>query len=174
MAAGADEPVLTFRAARRDELNGALEVWRAANTARGLAPSPARIARVRKKLADRSSCLVVGRQEGRVIAMALAEPGRELHGEGPIVRGVGHISMVFVTPDRWGRGIGSRLVETLHREMRGRGWRTASVWTRADNQRGRRLYEASGYRLTGDAKRLPGGDEILRYQLSLAGLSGPS
>jgi GNAT superfamily N-acetyltransferase len=152
----------------RTDRDAALEVWRAANAARGLAPAPSRIARVEAKLAGASACLAVVRDDGRVVAMALAEPYRDQDGSGPIVVGGGHVSMVFGDPARWGCGIGGRLIEALHGEMRNRGWNTASLWTRASNDRARRLYEGRGYRLTGDVKRLPGGDEILRYEVSLA------
>jgi ribosomal protein S18 acetylase RimI-like enzyme len=59
------------------------------------------------------------------------------------------------------------LIDALHAAMRGRGWRTASLWTRAGNERARRLYEGHGYRLTGDVKPLPGGDEIVRCDIAL-------
>jgi ribosomal protein S18 acetylase RimI-like enzyme len=48
-----------------------------------------------------------------------------------------------------------------------RDWRVASLWTRSSNERARRLYEGRGYRLVGDVKWLPGGDEIRRYELEL-------
>jgi hypothetical protein len=45
-----------------------------------------------------------------------------------------------------------------------RGWQRLSLWTRASNDRARRLYEADGYRLTGDELELGPNDLILRYQ----------
>jgi ribosomal protein S18 acetylase RimI-like enzyme len=74
--------------------------------------------------------------------------------------------MVFVDPERWGRGIGSRLLDALHREMRVRDWRTSSLWTRSNNERARRLYECRGYSLTDDVKYLRD-QEIVRYELQI-------
>ncbi len=146
----------------------ALQVWRAANTAREKPPSLAREERVAEKLRDASVCLVVGVDGEQVIAMALAEPARKQDGGGAIQPGVGHISMVFVAPGCWGQGIGAQLLDALHREMWARGWATSSLWTGRSNARARQLYEGRGYRATGDVQH-HAGEEILRYQLRLAG-----
>jgi ribosomal protein S18 acetylase RimI-like enzyme len=96
--------------------------------------------------------------------MALSEPYRERHGAATIHPHAGHVSMVFVEPERWGRGVGSRLLDALHREMRARDWRTSSLWTRSNNLRARRLYEGRGYSLTDEVKYFRG-QEIVRYEL---------
>jgi ribosomal protein S18 acetylase RimI-like enzyme len=157
----------TFGLAAPAQRFGALEAWRAANTARGNAPVPSRIARVKTKLADPSALLVVGCDGDVVIAMALAEPARQDFGAGPTLPGTGHISMVFVAPERWRQGIGAQLMEYLHDQMRSRGWELASLWTRKSNQPARRLYTGCGYRQTADIKALDGRDDIVRYELRL-------
>jgi ribosomal protein S18 acetylase RimI-like enzyme len=149
---------------RRD----ALHVWCAARTADGYPPSKARIDRVRGKLADTDASLLVGCDGELVVAMALSEPYRECHGAGAVRPHAGHVSMVFVDPERWGRGVGSRLLDALHREMRARDWRTSSLWTRSYNERARRLYEGRGYSLTDDVKYLRD-QEIVRYELQIEG-----
>jgi ribosomal protein S18 acetylase RimI-like enzyme len=156
----------SFSAATPEQQEDALHVWLAARTADGNPPSQARIGRVMEKLADRGAYLLVGSEGGRVVAMALSEPYREQHGTGPIHPHAGHVSMVFVEPERWGRGIGGRLLDALHREMRVRAWKTSSLWTRSNNARARQLYEGRDYCLTGDIKHLHD-QEILRYELQL-------
>lgn len=79
--------------------------------------------------------------------------------------------MVFVDPKCWGRGVGSRLLDALHGEMRARDWRTSSLWTRSNNERARRLYEGRGYSLTDDVKYLRD-KEIVRYELQIGGSLG--
>ncbi len=39
--------------------------------------------------------------------------------------------------------------------------------------KGRSGYEGRGYQLTADVKQLPGGDEIVRYEIALSGSPGP-
>ena len=86
----------------------AVRVWRAANVARLLPPSVDRMARIWEKLTEPEACLVIGHldTDREVVAMALAEPGRAEHGAGGVLPGYGHVSMVFVHPGMWGRGVG--------------------------------------------------------------------
>lgn len=155
-----------FASATSGQLKDALHVWCAARTADGNPPSEARTDRVRRKLADTAASLLVGCDGELVVAMALSEPYRERHGAGLVRPHAGHISMVFVDPERWGRGIGSRLLDAMHREMRARDWRTSSLWTRSNNVRARHLYEGRGYSLTDDVKDLRD-QEIVRYELQI-------
>ena len=76
------------------------------HVARFLPPSVDRVARIWEKLAEPEACLVIGHLDADrdVVAMALAEPGRAEHGAGAVIPGYGHVSMVFVHPDMWGRG----------------------------------------------------------------------
>jgi Sortase and related acyltransferases len=144
----------------------AVGVWRAANVARLLPPSVERVARIWEKLADPDACLVIGRLDpsGEVLAMALAEPGRAEHGAGAVIPGYGHVSMVFVHPDMWGRGVGRQLLQGLHERASERGWSRTTLWTRASNARARRLYQGQGYRRSGHETTLGDGDPILQFE----------
>jgi GNAT superfamily N-acetyltransferase len=146
---------------------GAIHVWRAANVARLRPPSAVRVARIWEKLADPDACLVIGRADtGReVVAMALAEPGRAEDGEGAVIPGYAHVSMVFVHPDFWGRGFGRQLLQGLHQRASERGWSRVTLWTRASNTPARRLYEGHGYRTSGHETTLGDGDPILEFEL---------
>lgn len=144
----------------------AVHVWRAANVARHVTPSAVRVARIWEKLADPDACLVIGRREpgADVLAMALAEPGRAEHGAGAVIPRYGHVSMVFVHPDMWARGVGRQLLQGLHERASERGWSRTTLWTRASNARARRLYEGQGYRRSGHETTLGSGDSILQLK----------
>ena len=146
--------------------DAALRVWRAANVARFLPPSVDRAARIWEKLAEPEACLVIGHLDADrdVVAMALAEPGRAAHGAGAVIPGYGHVSMVFVHPDLWGRGVGGQLLQGLHERASERGWSRTTLWTRASNTHARRLYEGQGYRKSGHEATLDSGDSILQFQ----------
>jgi GNAT superfamily N-acetyltransferase len=141
-------------------------VWRAANVARLRPPSAIRVARIREKLADPGAYLVIGRADagGELLAMALAEPGRAEDGDGAVIPGCGHVSMVFVHPDFWGRGVGRQLLQGLHQRAFERGWSRMTLWTRASNVPARRLYEGQGYRTSGHETTLEDGDPILELE----------
>jgi len=67
----------------------------------------------------------------------------------PVIPGYGHVSMVFVHPDMWGRGVGRGLLQGLHERALAKGWRRTTLGTRTSNQRAHRLYEGQGYRASG-------------------------
>ena len=152
-------PVVVRRAVATD-LEAALRVWRAANEARGRAPSPERVERVREKLRDPGALVVIGRDGDEPVAMGLAEPGRADDGAGAPIPAYGHVSMVFVHPGRWGQGHGGLVLTALHEG----GWARTTLWTRVDNARARRLYEKAGYRPTGRTSALAGGDGIMQLE----------
>jgi len=144
----------------------AVGLWRAANVAREHAPNVDRVARIWEKLAEPEACLVIGYLDPNreVVAMALAEPGRADHGVGVVIPGYGHVSMVFVHPDMWGRGLGRQLLQGLHERASARGWSRTTLWTRASNARARGLYEGQGYRRSGHERTLGSGEPILQLE----------
>nr|BFE62687.1 hypothetical protein GCM10020063_072130 [Dactylosporangium thailandense] len=154
--------MIDVRRAGPGDLEPALEVWRAANEARGHAPAPARVERVRAKLREPGALVVVAvdQGDGETVAMGLAEPGRADDGAGAPVAGEGHVSMVFVAPARWGAGLGGLVLDALHAA----GWARTTLWTRTSNARARRLYEKAGYRPTGRTSALPAGDGIMQLE----------
>lgn len=155
----------SVRRARPADLGGALDVWVAANRARGRAPSPERVERVREKLADPAALTVVALDDKPIIGMALGEPGREDDGAGALVPSLLHVSMVFVEPTRQGAGIGRALLDELFALARGVGYARATLWTAQDNERARRLYVGSGMRPTGRTHQL--GSYGLTVQLGI-------
>lgn len=156
---------LIVRKAQPLDLDGAERVWHAANVARGITPTEERVARVREKLRDRDSSVVVGLEDERVVAMALAEPDRDAPDRGSVAQlgARGHVSMVFVDPERWGNGVGRRLLAGLDEVALERGWAHLRVWTRESNARAKRLYTAAGYRLTGARSELDDDERIEQY-----------
>jgi len=131
----------------------AVEVYRAAQAARGRRPSAERLERVREKLAE--GLLVVDDQER---GFALGEPGRADDGQGPAVPGLLHVSMLFVHPDHQRQGVGSQLLEALADEAWGHGYREVSLWSTTPE-----FYEACGLQRSGREQQVPAGTA---YQLT--------
>ena len=148
-----------------EDVEPAVAVWLAANAARrhGLSPRPDQEARARGHVRKEDALLLVADAAGHMVGMALGMQGRSDDGAGPPVRGLCHVSMVFVAPDHWGRGLGGRLVDALLAEARTRGYDRAQLWTHADNPRARRLYESRGFKHSGRQKE-EFGELIVHYQ----------
>jgi ribosomal protein S18 acetylase RimI-like enzyme len=146
----------------------AIAVWLAANSARrqGLTPGAEQATRVRHRVSDPGAFLLLAEDAGDVVGMALGTQGLADDGTGPPVRGLCHVSMVFVAPAYWGRGIGGRLVDALLPEARSRGYDRAQLWTQSDNARARRLYEGRGFVPSGREKD-EFGERIVHFQRAL-------
>jgi ribosomal protein S18 acetylase RimI-like enzyme len=150
------------------DVEPAVAVWLAANSARrkGLTPRAEQAPRARDHVSNPEAFLLVADDAGDVVGMALGMQGLADDGAGPPVRGLSHVSMVFVAPDHWGRGIGGRLVDALLPEARSRGYDRAQLWTQSDNARARGLYGGRGFAPSGREKD-EFGERIVHYQRAL-------
>jgi GNAT superfamily N-acetyltransferase len=112
--------------------------------------------------------LVVEDDDGAVAGISAIGPSRDDDGE---LTGDGELYMINVHPDRWGRGLGRRLLEAATEWLRSRGWSEAVLWMANGNERAGRLYERNGWVLDGGRKEAPiGGANVVevRYRRSLA------
>lgn len=152
-----------------EELEAAINVWRAANIARGAPHGAERTDRIRAKLSA-SDALAFVALRPEIVGMALAEPGRFDDGAGELDPTLLHISMVFVHPAAQGTGVGSSLLLHVLDAARSLGYQRAGVWTYSDNTAARRLYESVGMELTGETARVLTRTQI-QYGFALGGLS---
>jgi len=154
------------------DVGPAVAVWLAANSARrgGSIPRPDQQARARAHVGNPGAFLLVADDAGEVVGMAVGEQALADDGAGPPVPGLCHVSMVFVAPDRWGRGIGGRLVDAILTQARTRGYDRAQLWTQTDNTRARRLYEGRGFGASGREKE-ESGEPIVHYERALPEIS---
>jgi GNAT superfamily N-acetyltransferase len=151
-----------------DEFEAGVAVWKAANRARLGGPLAAsHEVRVRSYADAEGFFFVVAEEEGRVVGGAIGMQARADDGRGPPEPGLCHVSMVFVAPDRWGRGIGARLLEVLMGAARARGYDRVQLWTDADNDRAHALFERAGLRRTGREKADDAGTPTVHYAGSL-------
>jgi ribosomal protein S18 acetylase RimI-like enzyme len=158
--------MLQVREGTPGDIDNALEVWRSANTARrGGRPLPeATEPRVRGYLDQPKAIFLVAEDREDVVGMGLGLQGLEDDGAGPPIPGLCHISAVFVAPDLWGEGIGRKIMLALMSEALARGYERAQLWTHADNERARRLYEGLGFKRSGREKDDDFGDRIVHCE----------
>ena len=102
-----------------------------------------------------------------MVAVGVGMQGLADDGAGPPVPGLCHVAMVFVVPERWGRGIGGRIVDALIGAARDSGYDRAQLWTHDDNARARRLYERRDFRPSGRRKVDDSGETIVHYERTL-------
>lgn len=59
--------------------------------------------------------------------------------------GGSRMESLYVTPSRWGEGIGSRLADVVESEASRRRWLPLRLWVLEENRRSRDWYEARGW-----------------------------
>ncbi|WIX83944.1 GNAT family N-acetyltransferase [Amycolatopsis carbonis] len=118
--------------------------------------------RVREKLADPEALVLVAVVGGRVVGMVLAEEGRAEDGQGPVLPGLCHVSMVFVRPECWGAGVGAALLGALKERAAGR----LQLWTGVANERALALYRRVGFRASGRRREIFGVGQVVHLVCS--------
>lgn len=115
---------------------------------------------------DPGDRLVLEHGTAGVIGFAIVSASRDLDAD---PRVVGEVRAIYVLPAHWGRGGGAMLMSAGLRRLAEAGFRCATLWVLAANQRARRFYEAGGWRADGavktdDSRGFP--LEEVRYRLS--------
>ena len=129
-----------------------------------------RIERRRSGLAapDPGRATWVAARDGRVVGFISFGP--TFDADTPEPRG--EVYAVYLAPEVTRQGIGRRLMEHATADLRNRGFRQATLWCLATNDRGRAFYEALGWWLDGTEKIEPtppfDGLHEVRFRIDLA------
>ncbi|MGA9344290.1 MAG: GNAT family N-acetyltransferase [Nocardioidaceae bacterium] len=103
-----------------------------------------------------------------LLSLAVALPAVDDDGRGTrAMPGLMHISSVATEPDRWGEGLGRRVVKAILVQGIRRGFARAQLWTHASNPMSRHLYESLGFTWSHRAKPDDFGEEIVHYTREL-------
>jgi GNAT superfamily N-acetyltransferase len=143
--------ILLVRDAVREDAETLLEIHRAAAIARFSNvfpqkrhpfPTDAVRARWQAFFDDRDNhALLAEEEEGRAIGMAAIMPG--------------WLDALYVLPEEWGKGVGSRLYDEAVERLRAFGSAEARLWVLERNGRARSFYEDRGWRLDGRRRSVP-------------------
>jgi GNAT superfamily N-acetyltransferase len=135
------------------DVEAAVSVFERSNLARrqGVWPNRSvRVERVRAHLCDPASWFLVAHQGPAMVGMASVRP---LRGDGPAgtATPAGLLSYLFVIPERWGQGIGGKMLDAALAEAKRRRYSRFDLWTHQDSERSHRLYRSRGFTPTGRA-----------------------
>lgn len=87
----------------------------------------------------------VADEDGRVVGFAVTGPSQDADAD----ERTGELYALYLVPERFGQGIGKRLLDHSLGDLRGRGFRTVTLWVLETNEAGRRFYEREGWRADG-------------------------
>ncbi len=134
-------------------MDGAVDVYVRSNLARRNGRWPDRDTRVKqvaRRIRSADSWFLVAVDGDELVAMAVAEPLRSDDGRGPPIPESCFLNLIFVSPDRWGQGIGGKLLDAVLDDARQRGYARMRLFTdEEDNERAQRLYRRHGFAPTG-------------------------
>jgi GNAT superfamily N-acetyltransferase len=83
--------------------------------------------------------------------------------------GYGEVYALYVSQDRWGAGVGAKLLDTAVDDLRDRGFTQFVLWVLTGNARARRFYEKQGWVHDGTDKESPWAAWESRYELRGSG-----
>jgi GNAT superfamily N-acetyltransferase len=153
--------VVVLRRAQPQEIDHAVDVWSAANADSRLMGHPSQL---RTWSQADGALLATAVDEGHVVAMGLAVPGRANDGTGEVIEGWSHLTGMAVLPDYQGQGLGGRLLDYIIAEVKATGSTQATLWTHSTNIRARALFESRGLRASGRMVRDEAGDELIHFE----------
>jgi ribosomal protein S18 acetylase RimI-like enzyme len=157
--------VMIVRRAEPNEVEQAIDVWRAANPESGLRRHPERL---RRWSLDRGAHLYIGVDGARVVGMALSVLGRADHGAGDVIPGQRHVIGVSVVPARRREGIARGMVRAVVDGARREACERVTLWVHVDNPAAQQLFQSFGFRPTGRRACDDAGVEMMQMELSFA------
>jgi GNAT superfamily N-acetyltransferase len=80
--------------------------------------------------------------DGGVRGFASIGPARDVD----LPPGSGELYAIYLEPEAWSQGFGRALFQGAAEDLRARGFDPLVLWVLTDNVRGRRFYEAAGWR----------------------------
>jgi GNAT superfamily N-acetyltransferase len=148
------------------DVDAAASVYERSNLAyrEGVWPGQAaRVEQVRARLRDAATWFLLAQDGPSVVGMASAGPLRGEGGAGPAIPGGCFVSYLYVSPERWGEGIGGLVLDAVLAEAKRRGASRIHLWTQEDNERSHRLYRSRGLAPTGRVARGEGEWTLERF-----------
>jgi GNAT superfamily N-acetyltransferase len=144
---------IDVRLGNPDDVDAAVSVYERSNLARRHGDWPSRSSRIAKvtvSLHDAASWFLIGRGGAEAVAMALIQPFRAGGGTGHVIPGTSFLSLIYVLPDHWGKGIGGMMLDVVIDEAARRGCHRIYLWTHErQNERAHRLYRSRRFTPTG-------------------------
>jgi len=87
----------------------------------------------------------VAEDSGRPVGFAVTGKSQDADAEGRTAE----LYAIYLEPDRMGSGVGRVLFQYAVDDLRERGFRSATLWVLATNERARRFYEIAGWTTDG-------------------------
>jgi ribosomal protein S18 acetylase RimI-like enzyme len=119
------------------------------------------------RMGEPTAWFVLAREGEDAVGCTHGIAAREGDGEGTVIPGLMHLSLVAVEPAHWRRGIGRALTEKALAIASERGYSSVQLWTQRTNHPAIALYELLGFCATGREK-IDQGEPIIHFMRTIA------
>jgi GNAT superfamily N-acetyltransferase len=161
--------MLIVRPADRTEVDAAIKVWKAANSAGQLARHSERL----KDWASASGAVLLVADNGiTLIGMTLSLVGRADDGAGAPILGLRHLTGVAVIPEQQRSGVGGRLLDAALDHARTVGCDRVTLWADRMNAPAQRFFATRGFRPTGRTMPDEAGADMVHLAVKLGPTTG--
>lgn len=90
---------------------------------------------------------LVALESGTIVGFATTSPSRDED-----LSESGELGALYVDPERWGCGVGRRLMEAAREQLAGQGFTDALLWVLVGNERAERFYRVDGWKADGQRR----------------------
>lgn len=90
---------------------------------------------------DPRTAVLVAEAGGAPVGFAVVRPS----GDDDPAEGTGELDAFYTAPAVWGAGVGRSLLRAAEVALADYGFKDATLWTAAENQRPRRIYDVAGW-----------------------------
>jgi GNAT superfamily N-acetyltransferase len=119
------------------------------------------ITKFQQMLAEDTQVIALIEDKGKILGYTIIGPNRD---EDLKARNSGEVWGLYISPDHWRKGLGTRLTKWACRELKSRGYDMATLWVFQKNLAARTFYQTMGFASDGATKEvLPGAPLAVRY-----------
>jgi ribosomal protein S18 acetylase RimI-like enzyme len=106
---------------------------------------------LQKAITEQTEDIAVIEEHGKLLAYTIIGPSRD---DDMNTGNCGEIWGLYISPDHWRKGLGSRLTEWALGELRSRGYHIVTLWVFQRNVAAVKFYEAMGFVIDGATRRI--------------------
>ena len=120
------------------------------------------VSKFQQMLAEETQVIAVIKDKGKILGYTIIGPNRD---EDLKEDACGEVWGLYISPDRWRKGLGTRLTKWACRRLKSSGYDIATLWVFQTNLAAREFYQAMGFASDGATKEVrPGAPLAVRYR----------
>lgn len=109
------------------------------------------VSKFQQMLAEETQVIALIEDKGKILGYTIIGPNRD---EDLKAEDCGEVWGLYISPDHWRKGLGTRLTRWACRELKSRGYDIATLWVFETNLAAKEFYQALGFANDGATKEV--------------------